>query len=194
MQSNITEEQHFAGDLPLSEPHFDEEATLLSARPVVPLREIKAEEGSGKRLVLGVAMIGSLMVGVLGAMLLYKRQGQEEAMAIVSTAVPGSGAIGPVSAPSTPEIIGGVGAETVQDAATVGTKGTPLVSHNESSKVAVRKSIREQREQLRAERVEAQRRRSSTERELQKDSSGRKRKASDELLRIRDIFEGPSRP
>ncbi|MEP6818534.1 MAG: hypothetical protein ABJA18_03300 [bacterium] len=186
MQSNITDQQYFNDDLPLSEPHFDEEATLLSARPVVPLREIKAEGRSGKRLVFGVAMLGSLTVGVLGATLIYKRQGQEQATAIVSTAVPGSGVIGPVSAPPTTEIVGGVAAETVQDAATVEKKGTLSVFHSESSKVGVRKSL--------VERVEAQRRRSSSEREAQKDSGGRKRKASDELLRIRDIFEGPSRP
>ena len=74
MESDITSQGYFNGDLQLAEPHFDEEATLLSARPVVPLEEIMVEARSRRRLVIGLAMVGSLVMGALGATLIYKQQ------------------------------------------------------------------------------------------------------------------------
>ncbi len=189
MDSSITEEQEFARDLPLSEPHFDEEATLLSAQPVVPLQEINSGARSRKRMLLGAAIVGSLMLGALAATLIYKRQ--EQATAIVSRAVPGSGviAVGHDSAPSAPQIIGGIGTGKLPDAATREKQATPAASPAQSHKQAVKESKLEQKE-LRPERT----RKSSSVREEKKDSRGPKRKDSDELLRIRDIFEGPARP
>ena len=189
----------FNGALPLAEPHFVEEATLLSARPVVPLQEIRAEERSGKRLVFGVAMACSLMAGALGATLIYKRHGQKQAAAILSAAVPGVGviAVGPVPAPSLAEIVGGVGAEVVQepDAPTVVKKSVHWVSHSiESNKAEVRKSMVDQRELRRAERINARRLRRRSEGEAQLESGAGKRKSSGDLFRIRELFEGPSRP
>jgi len=189
MESAITEQQDFAPDLPLTEPHFDEEATLLSAQPVVPLQEIKAERRSGKRVLFGAAILCSLMLGAVGTMLIYKRQTQ--ATAVVSTAVPGSGAIGVGRDPApTPQIIGGVGTETTPDAATVNKR---VIANPASDKLAIKESKLEQKEQRRTERLEKQRRKSDSEHEAKK-NSGRKHKDSDELLRIRDIFEGPAKP
>ena len=189
MESSITEPRDFAPDLPLTEPHFDEEATLLSAQPVVPLQEIKAEERSGKRVLFGAAILCALMLGAVGTMLIYKRQAQ--ATAVVSTAVPGSGVIGVGRVPApAPQIIGGVGTETTPDSATVNNKA---IANPESDKLAIKESKWEQKEQRRTERLEKQPRKNNSEHEVKKDS-GRKHKDSDELLRIRDIFEGPTRP
>src|SRR4029077_18052992 len=109
MESNIINEEYFEDAGPLSEPHFDEEATLLSARPVVPLEEIKAEERSQKRLIVGLAMACSLTMGALATTLIYKQRGQAQSAAI-NTAVPGAAGIvvdDPVSPSATEEVGGG---------------------------------------------------------------------------------------
>jgi hypothetical protein len=86
MESNITEQQYSGGLL--SEPHFDEEATILSARPVVPLHEIKAAKRSGKRLTFALALVAALIVGALGATLIYRQRGQIAETATIETGIP----------------------------------------------------------------------------------------------------------
>ncbi|MGH9932913.1 MAG: hypothetical protein ACREA9_27250 [Pyrinomonadaceae bacterium] len=205
MESNITDQDYSSGALPLGEPHFDEEATLLSARPVVPLLEIKAKERSGKRLVFALAMAGSLMIGALGATLIYKQRGQGHSTAIVSEAVPGAGGIAvdePVSAPAIAEAVGGAARGTLPEAgaATVEKKSVPWVSRSTASTVVETRRKRTLPQQLeerglpRAERIDAWRLRLRSEREAQRESGGRQRKSSDDLLRIREIFEGPPKP
>jgi len=56
---------------PLSLPHFDEEATLLSARPVIPLHEVRAETRSKHRLIFASTIVAAAMVGAIGASLLF---------------------------------------------------------------------------------------------------------------------------
>lgn len=56
---------------PLSLPHFDEEATLLSARPVVPLHEVRAETRSKGRLLFASTIVAAVVLGALGASLLF---------------------------------------------------------------------------------------------------------------------------
>ena len=202
MESDTTSQGYFNGGLQLAEPHFDDEATLLSARPVVPLQKLKAEERSGKRLVLAVAMAGSLMVGALGATLIYKLSRQEPSTALVSTAVPGAAGIAvdeAVSSPSIAEAVGSAATATLPEAGSgnLDEKTVPWVSRSSASAEPKRtRSTRrqvDQRELRRAERIDLLRFRSRSEREAQRES-GRKRKPSDDLLRIREIFEGPSRP
>jgi hypothetical protein len=199
METNIVNEEYFEDELPLGEPHFDEEATLLSARPVVPLQEINAEEQSRKRLIVGLAMACSLMMGALVATLIYKRGGQAQSAAI-STAVPGA-AGNLVDDPATPEVGGGAtGVLTQGDATTVEKKSAPSVSRSAES-IAVesqqKKNLPQQLDEQdlsRDERIEARRLRRRLDRQARRESSGRSRRTSDDLLRIRDIFEGPSRP
>ena len=203
MESNITNGQYFDGASPLGQPHFDEEATLLSARPVVPLRNIKAKERSAKRLVFGLAMAGSLMVGALGATLIYKQRGQGESPAIVNRAVPAAAGIAveePVSAPSIAVEVGSAtGTLSEFDAAKVDKKSAPLVSRSTASTVVETKRKKavlrvDQRKLRRAERINARRFSLKSEREAQREFGSHQRKSSDGLLRIREIFEGPSKP
>ena len=56
----------------LDEPHFDEEATILAARPVVPLDEVKTEGRSKAGAVLALAIGGGLLIGLLAATLIYR--------------------------------------------------------------------------------------------------------------------------
>ena len=204
MESNITNQPYFDGASPLAEPHFDEEATLLSARPVVPLQKIKAKERSGKRLIFAVAMAGSLLVGALGATLIYKQRGRKQATAIVSTAVPGAAgiAVDETVAPAIAEKFGSAASATLpkNGPGSVDKKSVPWVSRSAAASVVETKRRKPLPQQIdgselsRAERIDARRLRRRSEREVQREFSGRKRKPSDDLLRIREIFEGPSRP
>ena len=48
-------------------PHFDEEATLVGARPVVPLARALAAERSWVSPVVGAVLFGAMLMGVAGA-------------------------------------------------------------------------------------------------------------------------------
>ncbi len=67
----MSSNQPIASPEPLSLPHFDEEATLLSARPVVPLHEVRAETRSKRRLIFASTIVAAAMVGAIGASLLF---------------------------------------------------------------------------------------------------------------------------
>jgi len=202
MESNIINEGSFEGAVPLGEPHFDEEATLLSARPVVPLQEIKAEERSRKRLIVGFAMACSLMMGALAATLIYKQRGQAQSAA-VSTAVPGAAGIGvddPVS-PAATEVGGGAAGMLPEASQTTVEKKSAPSSSKSIPSTAVesqqKKNLAEEfdeRSLSREERIDARRLRRRLERQSRHESWRHPRRTSDDLLRIRDIFEGPSRP
>src|SRR6185503_4609088 len=50
-------------------PHFDDDWTLLSARPVVPLQKIEAKERHRRNWVLGGAFAIAMMLGAASALL-----------------------------------------------------------------------------------------------------------------------------
>jgi hypothetical protein len=52
-----------------AEPHFDDERTLLSARPVVPLEKIEAKARHRRQWVLGSAFALAMMLGAASALL-----------------------------------------------------------------------------------------------------------------------------
>jgi len=210
MESNITDQQSFGTDLQLSEPHFDEEATLLSARPVVRLSDVRTEARSGKRLAFGLAMVIAVMAGAFGASLIYRQRGQKEATAIVETSPPPpQPAVSPTVARAQP-LSGADGAisdsnasllaESVDDMATRGER-----SDSASSETRKPGRLKEtwqseagnqpdERELRREERMEARRLRRIADREAKRDARSHKSHSSDDLLRIREIFEGPLRP
>ena len=196
MELNITEQQHLANESAgesLSEPHFVEEATVASARPVVPLEEIRAEAVSRKRLVFGLSMLASLVLGVLSATLVYKQRTSTPASAIVEGAVSGSGAKSQDLAFDD----GAVGdttedlarAEDRVEAAEPATK-QPVVRYRTPAKVI--DTTPDQEEIHRRERQEARRLRRA-ERLAERDRLSRRR-PTDDVLRIREIFEGSRRP
>ena len=53
----------------MKEPNFDDEQTLLTARPVVPLAKIDAKERSLRHWVLGGAFALAMMLGAASALL-----------------------------------------------------------------------------------------------------------------------------
>lgn len=60
--------------LRLSQPHFDQEATLVSARPVVPLAELHQTETRKRSWLFFSALILATLVGATGATLIYSRR------------------------------------------------------------------------------------------------------------------------
>lgn len=216
MDSNITEQQYSHTDLQLSEPHFEEEATLLSARPVVPLHEVKAEERSSKRLTIGLALVAALVVGALGATLVYKQRSQTAVTAIEESTTPAANEQAATD-PSTNAVAGGIVADQPQvssevakipsesavrnapnAAARPSKPVTTVVRSSGSNNTVVPKpdetDLEEEREARRAERKEARRLRREAEREAYQDGRPRRARRSDDLLRIREIFEGRRRP
>lgn len=204
MESNTTNEQYFATGSALTEPHFDEEATVLSARPVVPLEEIQSEERSRKRVLFGLAIACSLALGALSAMLFYKNSGQEAPVEITQAA-PGAAGVtpdAPVAAIAESVDAAATGVTPTSEAqiptSTVSRKSLPAVSRN--SRVVERKAetpMPPQMEENRGnwdERFYERRRRRISERETMRESRRQQRRSADDLLRIRDIFEGPPRP
>lgn len=191
----------------LTEPHFDEEATVLSAQPVVPLRKIAAKERSGKRLALGLTVMFSLLVGALGGALIYKQRGQEQSTAVLDAAIPGAEGVAiaePLPAPEVAEPVTKAEPAPETEQLPVNTAPTAAIRSVESRPRSVEAAKVEKRakqapveiddwEQQRAERIEAWRARRRQEREEMKEAR-RNRNRADDLLRIREIFEGSRRP
>lgn len=207
MESNITDQQAFSADLQLAEPHFDEESTVLSARPVVPLRAIEAQGRSSRTLVFGLAIAVALMAGALVATLVYKQRGQNPSPTLVEAAVPISEPTSQQDLNSTEAagVIAGPGeAKPVAENETEAETGTawasetakkpaPLISKNSAlaRRTTTAEEAREARKELRrAERADAQLERDARH---QARRETRARRAND-VTRIREIFEGSSRP
>ena len=213
MESNTTDQQYFGADLQLSEPHFDEEATLLSARRVVPLGEVRTKARSGRRLAFGLAIVVAIMAGAFGAALIYKQSGQSQATAIEDEGTPISERVVPEGQP----LSGAGGATTDSHASSVAQNVATGEAHNNGAVTEIRRiaplssrsaksgradetlqnvagSQRDERELRRAERMEARRLRRNVQRETKREARGQRSRSSDDLLRIRELFEGSPKP
>ncbi|MCA1573117.1 MAG: hypothetical protein LC770_00955, partial [Acidobacteria bacterium] len=77
MEKNYSLTDHSAlSQRALSMPHFDEDATLLSARPVVPLHRVKVETRSKRHVIFGLTILTAILVGAISATLLLMQSGQ----------------------------------------------------------------------------------------------------------------------
>ncbi len=195
----------------LSLPHFDDEETLQSARPVVPLHEVHGEERSKHRLLLGAALALAGILGAATATLIYSHRDQSGNAAAVETNGE-SAATDEVVAPadevtgaslnsneaaSIPEPEKAVASsakvsKASRNPATV--RQTPGNSEPKQSEMADSSGTArdheetlsiEERELRRDERREARRLRRVRHIE---------RQSRDGLIRIREIFEGAPRP
>jgi hypothetical protein len=219
MAPNINDRELLTEENSLDEPHFDEEATLLSARPVVPLDEVKAKTGLPRGLIYGLVILIGLMVGAGGAVLVYQQWTQKNA-----TAVDSRSSVSEHSPEEESSITGVGGAPVDWQAAAAGVnegdsaprqapKADDVATSNKKETRAPSRSADEttaksdqeepqldpidtledvQREILRADRKEAKRRARRVERRAAK--RGDKDQSDDDLLRIREIFEGAPRP
>ena len=87
METDQIVEARWAPEYPsVSQPHFIEERTLLSARPVVPLEQVKTRERSRRGLLLTSAIALSLLMGACTALaIVYVQQRRSTQSAAVSS-------------------------------------------------------------------------------------------------------------
>jgi len=197
----------------LDEPRFDEEATLLAAQPVVPLGEVKAKTLSRARLALALAIGGGLLIGLLAATLVYRYVGVKEPAPAETTAV--------TEQPDTTEPQNYAGGATVRgnETAALATEAghTPkVVPEVEKPKPAqgpdaqpqaapkprpvIVRELPDRADDEEIDRAMRQAERQAERRERRRAAREAKRQnreqdqTTDDLLRIREIFEGAPRP
>jgi hypothetical protein len=205
--SDITGQQSFGADLPLAEPHFDEEATMLSARPVVPLERVAARARRTRALVVGLTFAGALVVGMLAAGMYHSRLNGTTSNGLANTETIPSGIEAratetnhsktPPSAPSRASV-------NSDTAASVNTVAPAPVEASGTSSEAPKKPVARrvavitfpprsgERDGGDQEHREARREEKDRKREMKRQN--RENKSSRDLLRIREIFEGQHKP
>lgn len=212
MSSSITDQQLIESETSLPEPHFDEEATVLSARRVVPLEQvvpIKPKVALPRPWVLGLGLAGALLVGIFATVIYYSRGNGDDSTLFqgASAGVEGNSTESPNSfsgpAAPQPKVVLDPRAEVTkqesQNSQTDRASGEPdkkprarllgVIRENKSNNHGDEEDREEELEkELKAARKRARKERRRAEREQ------RERRSSDELLRIRDIFEGSPRP
>lgn len=87
-----------------SEPHFDDELTLLSARPVVPLEKINAKSRHRRQWFLGGAFAIAMMLGAASALLAsyLKMRNVQNVAASSEVATPVDVSVSPVAVTENP--------------------------------------------------------------------------------------------
>ena len=87
MESSITNPQSFSADSQIPEPHFDEEATLLSARRVVPLETVTAKPRLNRSWAFGLALSGAVLIGVIATAIYFTRFKSQSVTAVDSQTI-----------------------------------------------------------------------------------------------------------
>lgn len=213
MESTTSDYQFFGAEASLSEPHFDEQATVLAARAVVPLASLKGVKGVKavtaktsfpRPWILGLGLVGALLVGIFATAIYYSRLNGNDSRVFDDAEV--AAGVEADTTKSDDSFSGPAAAEPAVNADTPAevrreAKSHPLKSSAEPSgkpvarRVAVitekrrsKQAIEGSREDRKAARKQARQERRRAEREK------RDARSSDDLLRIRDIFEGSPRP
>lgn len=203
-------DQPILEDEPLTLPHFDDEATVQSARPVVPLHEVRRAALTRLHLLLGGALCLAAVVGALVASLIYNRTTPQAPEATAETISEPAATSPDFVAPS-----GEASGSTINPHDAVATNADMPAKNDEGSERIVTKAvprnnqptIRNSRVETRPDRVVDQSKiddRSELElraeeemlREQRREArrARRERLANDGLTRIREIFEGSPRP
>lgn len=203
MESNISEPEFSNSAAPIPEPHFDEEATVLSARPVVPLEKVNAKSRLTRPWLFVGALAAALLLGISVTAIYYSQllnrkdsrlathteniRSGVEAAATENHGDSAAPAPRTAVASDTPLKVGSEGRSIIE----------PPAPSSEISKKPVARRVdvityksgssdgRAIHEERKAARIEEQRRRQQGER---RDTS------SGDLTRIREIFEGSRRP
>ena len=196
-------------DSELSLPHFDEDRTLLSAKPVVPLHEVQAGTRSKRRIIFGLTILAAILLGAISATLLLMQSAQNSENAaeadVSSPTLPSTGAAGGASSESaearppvvakSDEVPRPSEAPIVRDLS-IKKQSPAAISRNSEKPARLNRPDRERADEdfdsddlelRRAERRDARR-------EARRQRRNRREQVGDELLRIREIFEGSPRP
>jgi hypothetical protein len=210
---STTERRFTRTEVRLDEPHFDEEATLLSAQPVVPLEEVKAKTRSKARLALALAIGGGLLIGLLAATLIYSYIGSSQPQVLETAATTeqpaaalensAGGAIGRVETPVTADDV------TPQPVVTEEppVEPAPVKTDPATAKPKIQQStpktrpviiVRDEPELEDDDDMDREARRAARQakrqRRVTKEARRERAQTTDDLLRIREIFEGSPRP
>ncbi|HYJ88534.1 MAG TPA: hypothetical protein VEW46_20880 [Pyrinomonadaceae bacterium] len=232
MEVNKTEPDLSRDEILLDEPHFDEESTILSARPVVPLEVVEAKSRSVRNIFIGSAIVVALFIGAFAATFVYKLRAEQEASDITANDSAGQNqpslesgvaaiesqdpepvveaqepeataldrnqpdqraVVKNVPATSPPLISRAPAPRTVRNGTKPRKQDEPLEEELASQR-ELNQEIRraERREQRREERREERRARRVEEAKHQR--GDRNSRATDDLSRIREIFEGRPKP
>lgn len=199
MESEITTAETGL-ELPLAEPHFDDEATVLSARPVVPLDEVESyDEPKPSRFarswVFAATVVGAMLLGVVVGVAYYSYANRQPNQPLADDGGIVAGVNGMAIEPASnsdasvkPSAVPPLTSADGESAAAKAPTASPVVAANETRKpVAHRVDVitwPSNHEERKAARRLAKQQRKEMERE------GRARN----LTRIREIFEGPQRP
>lgn len=206
--------QSMASDEPLSLPQFDEEATLLSARPVVPLHEVKVGLRSRSRMVFGLAFVAALAVGAVGALVIHQHGERPEQTSAAESATepaapvdsfPASGAVGGSEIVSTQPVISVVeptvatGTDASKEASSARTptgaqKQLPRISRSVVRPDTAALIAQDSEEDPHNEEIELRREERRETRRLRRERRNSRVGRGDDLMRIREIFEGSPRP
>ena len=220
---NSTAEDRMTDGQSLDEPHFDEEATILAARPVVPLDEVKAEKRSKAGVAVALAIGGGILIGLLAATLIYRYLGADPVPLGETTSVaeqPASSAGEQTSNRLTGPSGGAIGDDSVEtrvedekpDETDTETserepeESKPVRTQERAPEVAPQRPVvvRDSRPDeesddeaegaiRRAERQEERRERRRAAREARRQEQ-QPNQTADDLTRIREIFEGTPKP
>lgn len=187
-----------APELILSEPHFDDEATVLSARPVVPLSEVGQSSWRRSRgWTLALTIVAATVLGALGSALYLSQVNRESSDALLESEALTAGAAGESTETANTDQIPALGANEkaapVEQPEIVGSEPAPTTSSTETDNAGRRPVARRidvlTHSTSREERKAARRLAKEQQREQEREN----RRARD-LTRIREIFEGPQRP
>jgi hypothetical protein len=208
MEKNYSsEDQSPFFDSTLSLPHFDEDATLLSARPVVPLHKLKAETRSRRTLIFGLTILTAILLGGIIATLLLMQSGTNsqsaEAEASQPTVSPSGAAAG--SAFESAEAGRPIASEPDEEPkarefpsardSSIKKRPTASISRRSVKPARVGSPAHERDDDLENEDRELRRaERRDERREAKRQRRERHERRGDDLLRIREIFEGLPRP
>ncbi len=178
MNSSIKNQEKFAAESAITEPHFDEEATLPSTRPVVPQERVESQVRTKRRLLLAGATTLAVLLGAVAALFLARLCEESAPEATFSSQT--------VAAQSNP----GWQAENGSSAPAVADEPGAQQSHNLSATIeqgaaskldSSHKTLVVRREERRARRLE---------RETLADGRKRKKEALEGVFRTSEIFEG----
>ncbi|MEP6920931.1 MAG: hypothetical protein ABI967_07385 [bacterium] len=215
MEEYTLSNESLAASEPLTLPHFDEEATLLSARPVVPLHEVKGKARSNHRLAFGLAIAAAVVAGALGASVIYKQRDDQQQIGTSEIVNPttepaeaskafvsASGDAGGIQIKTSEHPMSAPLADTkaqaepkiVSTSVTARPKTSPPNRDRVPQQDGTSGAARYQDDQMRADEIDQRSEDRRAERRLRRERRDGRDRASDEVIRIREIFEGRPRP
>lgn len=190
----------------LDEPHFDDELTVVTAQPVVPLEEIAQEQTRRKRWMLAGAFALSLLLGAGTALLAIriKRQTPQPANAQVNAEEVVTEEPSSIQGGETPALARSLETESIEEpevetvtpkkSETEATKKPAETQRNAAKPQPVKKPVVEREEEQEPARLVDQWEERRSRRVWRRERRDRRERGQrQELFRIGEIFEGSRR-